>query len=150
MKQLLPAELWAFLTNGGQFTCDPEALETGWVKLHPAADLRIGRVYIAPHSDRDPNYEESGIYRVPAISLVESCERYAPDHLLTYLPFEQAFAAFDADHARVTVFPEASWTDILEGPHQYLNALWQSSPEVPVLREDTWWQRYVFFKDAFE
>jgi hypothetical protein len=150
MQQLLPSDLLEFLANGGELSYEASLIEPGRVRLRAAADLRIGRVYAAAHSPLDPNRNESGVYRIPAISLIESCEHYDPHHLLTYLPFERSFAALDADHARVTVFTGASWADILKAPGQYLNALWQPSPGVPVSRDTAWWERYEFFKDAFE
>lgn len=150
VEKILPVELWDFLVQSRQFDYDPELTETGRVMLHVAGSLRIGRVYAAPGADNDPNRDASGVYRIPAISLVASCQRYDPDHLLTYLPFEQAFAAFDGDHALVTLFPGASWADIVKAPTRYLNALWQTQPEVTVERGRAWWKRYAFFNEAFE
>lgn len=151
MQTLVPADLWTFLATGGQLRYDPDHTEAGQIHLHSAQDLRVGHIYVAAHSPQDPNLNESGVYRIPAISLVASCEHYEPDHLLTYLPFEQSFAVFDGDHARVTVFPGASWADILCSPTDYLNSLWSQSPAVQVLRDEhPWWERYVFFKGAFE
>ncbi len=150
LEKLLPAELWDFLVQGCQLAYDPEETEAGCVTLHTAGSLRIGRVYVAPCADDDPNRGASGVYRIPAISLIGECERYEPEHLLTYLPFEQVFAAFDGDHAVMTVFPGASWSDIVAAPARYLNALWQPEPEVTVARDGVWWKRYAFFKDAFE
>ena len=150
MQQLLPPDLLAFLSGGGQLSYDPSAAEPGRVKLRSTSDLRIGRVYAAPHSPLDPNRNEPGVYRIPAISIIETCEHYDPHHILTYLPFEHSFAALDGDHAIINVFTGASWTDIVSAPTQYLNALWQPMPAVSVSRDTPWWERYEFFKDAFE
>lgn len=151
MQEFLPPDLWEFLSSGEQLQYDPAKAEAGKVRLHATKDLRIGRVYAAPLSELDPNRGNSGVYRIPVISLVASCGTYDPAYLISWLPFEHAYAVFDGDHALVTVFPDATWTDIAAAPLDYLNALWDREPVVPVVREEyPWWQRYAFYEEAFE
>lgn len=151
MQKFLPADLWNFLESGRQLEYDVSLVEPGRMRLQAAKDLRIGRIYAAALSKRDPNRKKSGVYRIPAISLVESCERYDPEYLLAYLPFEGMYAALDQDHARVTVFTSATWSDIVASPTAYLNSLWEESPSVSVSRDEhPWWSHYAFFEEAFE
>ena len=98
----------------------------------------------------DPNRKREGVYRIPAFSLLAKCEVYAPEHLLTFLPFEERFAAFDCDHAIVTVFTSATWADIVSNPLLYLNAPWERKPAVPHARDLRWWERYAFYPGACE
>src|ERR1700754_4020372 len=128
MNMPIPQDLQTFLRKKGQLTCDWKLAQTGRLKLLPLAELRVGSVYAAPRGTLDPNRRRRGIYRIPAISLIARCERYDPDHLLTFLPLEGRFATFDGDHAVVTVFTDATWTDIGRNPLPYVNANWESKP----------------------
>lgn len=151
LQPLLPKDLLSFLTTGDQLHYDHSKTEPGRITLFRAEELRVGSVYAAAHSPEDPNHGRSGVYRIPAISLVKSCERYDPDHLLTYLVVERVFAMFDADHARITVFNDASWNDIQSSPALYLNALWEPEPSLDISRDDhPWWEQYAFVEGAFD
>lgn len=145
----LPDDLYAFLKKKRQLACDWKHAQTGRLKLLALDQLRFGSVYAAARGTADPNRRRRGIYRIPAISLIGRCERYDPEHLLTYLPFEGKFATFDGDHAVVTLFTQATWTDIASNPLPYINANWESKPAAPSWRRTQWWRRYEFFKDAF-
>lgn len=146
----LPEDLRAFLQKRGQLSCDWKQAQTGRLKLRALDQLRIGSVYAAARGTIDPNRRREGVYRVPAISLIARCERYDPEHLLTFLPFERKFATFDGDHAVVTLFTQATWTDIAKDPLPYVNANWESKPSVASSRRMKWWLWYEFFEDAFE
>lgn len=151
MIDLIPSDLASFLKKKGQLVYDEAEAIPGHIQLRSLTQLRIGRVYAAPASEDDPNRKKSGVYRIPAICLVKKCERYNPEYILSYLPFEKAFASFDGDHAMVTVFENASWQDIVENALPYINALWEPEPAVKCLRNEIrWWKRYAFFKNAFE
>lgn len=149
MEAILPKDLHEFLKEKKQLKADWEQTETGVITLKALEDLRISYVYVAPTPRKAPHKKSEGVYRVTAINLIASCERYSPNHLLTYLPFEQAFAAFDGDHARVTVFPGATWSDISASPEPYLNSLWEQKPKVKAEREIQPWKRYEFFPEEF-
>lgn len=146
---LLPNDLVEFLQAGRQLEYDHKKAVPGRLTLKPIAALQVSSVYAAPRKRGDPNAKESGIYRIPAISLVAQCERYNPDFILSYLPLEATFAAFDGDHAIVTVFPGASWTSIQADPVPYINAQWDDEPSVKVDRSVDWGSRYSFKKGAF-
>jgi hypothetical protein len=149
ISSLLPQELVAFLQSGQQLKYDFKKAVAGRLTLKGIDELQIGAVYAAPRKRGDPNKTERGVYRVPAISLVAKCERYDPRHVLSYLPLEAAFAAFDGDHAMITVFPGASWTSIQADPLPYINAQWDSEPSIQVDRNVDWGSRYSFNKGAF-
>jgi hypothetical protein len=147
----IPTDLAAFLRQKQQLVYDESKAIAGRIQLRSLNQLRIGRLYATPHSELDPNRKKSGVYRIPAICLVKSCEIYDPTYILSYLPFEKAYASFDGDHALITLFQDASWTKIVANPVPYLNAMWEPSPTVECVRnENQWWKRYEFFKDAFE
>ncbi len=146
----IPEDLTFFLRKRKQLVYNPKKAIAGSIKLMPLHRLRIGRVYAAPKSTADPNRRRSGVYRIPAISITSKAEQSDPEHLLTYLPFEGLYATFDGDHAVVTVFSEATWSDIAADPLPYLNANWEKKPSVKATRRTQWFQRYVFFDEAFE
>lgn len=150
MKLPIPDDLRAYLKAKQQLGCDWKQAQTGEIRLFSLDRLRIGRMYAAPRGMSDPNRRRRGVYRIPAISLTARCKEYAPEHLLSYLPFENLYATFDCDHAVVTVFTGATWTDIAANPLPYLNANWESRPAVPASRRTQWHRRYDFFKNAFE
>jgi hypothetical protein len=148
MLNLLPHDLDAFLSLRRKLTFDSLLAITGRVSLLPKDQLRIGNAYCAAGSRNDPNFGRVGVYRVPAVSLLKKCEKYDPDYLLCFLPYEGRFAAMDGDHASVTVFTKATWTDISNDPVPYLNALWEKKPAVPVARSTRWWQTYRFHENS--
>lgn len=150
MKLPIPEDLEAFLKAKKQLSCDWKLAQTGEVRLFSLDRLRISGMYSAPRGMSDPNRRRRGVYRIPAISLTARCKKYDPAHLLSYLPFENLYATFDGDHAVVTVFTRATWTDIAANPLPYLNANWDRSRAVPASRRTQWHERYAFFKDAFE
>lgn len=149
MINSLPEELLASLQLSSIRI--PDAGHAGAIMLSKASNLRVGQIYVKPISNRDPYFGKNGVYRIPAISLVEWCERYDSNYLLCYLPLEVTFGVFDADHARVTTFPQANWLDILKDPALYLNSLWQKEPTVEFFREQwEWWLKYCFFENEVD
>lgn len=150
MKLALPGDLEAHLRAKRQLSCDWRKAQTGEIRLFSLDRLRIGRMYSAPRGTNDPNRRRRGVYRIPAISLTARCKKYDPEHLLSYLPFENLYATFDCDHAVVTVFTRATWTDIAANPLPYLNANWERNSAAPTSRRTQWYRRYDFFQDAFE
>jgi hypothetical protein len=129
----------------------PDAGRAGAIMLSKVGNLRVGQIYVRPISNRDPHFCRNGVYRIPAISLVEWCEHYDSEYLLCYLPLEATFGVFDADHARVTTFARANWLDILKDPASYLNSLWQKEPAVECSCEQwEWWLKYIFFEDEVD
>ena len=149
MLDFLPADLVSLLSRESEFNVDPDLLESGRLTFHSPADLRISTLYVAPRGMKDPNRRRRGIYRIPAVSLVKECERYDPRHLLTYLPFERSYAAWDGDHALLTCFGAATWAQIAADPEPYVNALWERKPRVPVVRNIEPWLRYQFLRNEF-
>jgi|GEM_PF-5614159 len=147
MHSFLPLDLVSFLDTQRTFNTDHEKLECGLVEFFSVEELRIGYVYVAPQGVKDPNCNNEGVYKVTAISLVKTCERYSPHNLIVYLPFENAFAMHDCDHAKITVFKDVSWSDITKTPERYLNSLWEETPRVPVLTDFAPWDRYEFWEN---
>jgi hypothetical protein len=143
---LLPQKLVDFVRAGG--TLETASSRLGKVRVKSLSELRIGTIYVAPIAKVDPNLGRDGVYRVPAISLLAECQRYDPDHILSYLPLERMFCVFDSDHARITVFPDATWSDIACEPNTYIDTLWQSTPVVKHLRTQIpWWLTHAFNED---
>jgi hypothetical protein len=152
VDSLLPDDLVQFLRAGRTLKYDAKKVIPGKIAFKSFDTLRVGSVYAAPTKRGDPNLKLGGIYRIPAISLIDKCQRYDPAYILSYLPLERVFAAFDPDHAIVTVFPGATWSAIEVHPIPYLNAQWESwdgQPGVKVKRNVDWSSRYHFSQGAF-
>ena len=150
MNTLLPEDLVRFLGRRSKLEYDRSQALLGRISLYKLESLRVGRIYAAPRKRSDPNRGKSGVYRIPAISLVSRCEKYDPAYLICYLPLERAFAAFDGDHALPSLFVDATWSDIVGNPLPYLNAPWERKSTVKVKRNTDWGAQYAFFRGAFE
>ena len=150
MNTLLPEDLVCFLDRRDKLEYDTAMAVPGRVALHKLEKLRIGRLYAAARKSGDPNRGRSGVYRIPAISLLARCEKYDPAYLLCYLPLERSFAAFDGDHALPGLFAGATWSDIVANPLPYLNAPWDRKSTVKIKRNTDWGARYAFFRGACE
>ena len=78
-------------------------------------------------SKDEPNFEESGYYEVPAVSLTGECKHYDPEYILLWLPNEQLFGTWDCDHWDLSVFPNVTWNDIVRNPALYIGSQWECS-----------------------
>ncbi len=144
----LPVDLREFLQAQRQLQYNPEECEAGKVGLNILLELQLVNLlvntYATPLEQEDPHDGEMG-YLVPAISLTNSCEGYSPEFLLLWLPTENLFGNFDIEHGHLLVFPQASWTDIVENPVAYLNSQWE--PENRVSAHFRPWPKYTFSDD---
>jgi hypothetical protein len=124
----LPNDLEIFLRSGKQFDYDAEATETGEIELKSLSEIEPGVVWVnskvSPLNDDAPHAGETGYYEVPAISLTNKCENYDPEFLLLWLPNEKLYGAWDSDDWYLYVFPGKTWTDIVNDPRTYINAMW--------------------------
>jgi hypothetical protein len=138
----LPKETIQFLKLGKQLKYDVTGCEAGEVKLKSLAQLTLGEVWIGTDLEDDPHSGEDGYYSVPAVSLTGECEAYNPEFILLWLPTEKLFGSWDTDHWVLTVFPEATWSDIVARPTVYLNAQWDPGAGVGGLLIP--WPKYEF------
>jgi hypothetical protein len=120
----LPESAVEFLRAGKQLEYDESQCEAGSVGLNRLAQLSLGAVWIGTESESDPHHDEDGYYAIPAVSLSGECASYSPEFILLWLPEERLFGAWDCDHWILTVFPDATWEDIVADPLTYLNSQW--------------------------
>ena len=111
----LPKDLEIFLRSGKQLDYDAEATETGVVWVNSK---------VSPLNDEAPHAGEIGYFEVPAISLTNKCENYDPEFILLWLPNEKLYGAWDSNDLYLYVFPGKAWTDIVNEPRTYINAMW--------------------------
>jgi hypothetical protein len=138
----LPSEAVEFLKAGKQLNYDFKSIEAGEVKLKRFDQLELKEVWIGTDIDGDPHANEDGYYSIPAVSLTGECKNYSPEFILLWLPEEKIFGGWDCDHWVLTVFPAATWTDIVASPAHYLNAQWDYSSKVGTHLKP--WPKYQF------
>lgn len=147
MQELqLPDDLHQFLEHGKSLAFDPKDCETGAITFHSLSDLSLSefhlQTYATPIEKDDPNVGESGVYVVPAVSLLSDCQKYGADFLLVWLPEEKKFGSGDEEHGHLIVFANATWSDIMANPVSYLEAQWNEGGEFgEYLRP---WDKYPF------
>ncbi len=116
----LPTELRAALTQDPTFYDGEPHAESGPVVLRPA-EFVVSRLVPV---------ERNGPGDTIGVRVVDFT--HAPDwpgssaDLLVWVPDFQAFAAYDGDHARLYMFPGATWQDVTDHPGRYLNAMWEN------------------------
>jgi len=140
----LPDDAVEFLRAGRQLTYDHRRIEAGEVKLKRLDELSQGEVWIGTNMEGDPNAGRDGYYAVPAVSLTRECKAYSPEFILLWLPQDQLFGAWDCDHWVLTVFREASWSDIVANPAPYINAQWDCEDTLGI--KFVPWPKYKFKK----
>lgn len=141
----LPDDFTGFLAAGRQLEYAHEDCECGRITLLPIGKHELSEIEIDGQTVRDttpdPNEGVDGYYSVPAINLVESCEDYDPQHILSWLPESNLYMSWDCDHWVAMAFPNVNWSDISANPLPYINAQWESpsigKPFVP-------WPDYPF------
>ena len=124
----LPEDLVAFLNSGRKLEYDASRCECGRIGLLPLSSLEPGRVWVTPEftalEESDPHKGEEGYYEVPAVNLVGECPAYDPEFILLWLPEDRLFGGWDSDHGILIVFPDATWTDVVRDPLQYIQSQW--------------------------
>ncbi|WOT03965.1 hypothetical protein [Shewanella youngdeokensis] len=114
-----PSDLCDYLKEGNQLDYDVSKAEAGKVGICNLAEIKSGVVWVSPEDD-----EIDAFYEITAVSITNYCEDYDPEFILLWLPNEKVYGAWDCDHWVLTIFPNASWTDIAENPLPFLNAQW--------------------------
>jgi len=126
----LPNDLTEFLKAKRQLEYAASECECGQVILCPLGKHELGEVWVDGHSlhdvASDPNTGVEGYYAVPAINLVESCDGYDPEHILSWIPDRDLYISWDCDHWEITMFPSVTWRQITDSPLRYVNAQWES------------------------
>lgn len=126
----LPDDLKEFLAANRQLEYSAADCECGQVILLPLGEHELGEVWVDGQSlydiAPDPNKDIEGYYAVPAVNLVESCDGYDPEHILSWIPDSNLYISWDCDHWAITMFPEVTWREIAASPLQYINAQWES------------------------
>jgi hypothetical protein len=124
----LPQEVVDFLKAGKQFEYDPSACEPGAVKLKKLDEVKLDEIYVnscdSPIETEDPHAGENGYYAVQAVNLVGECKAYRAEGILIWIPDYKVFGQWDCDHGSIMIFPQISWTDIVDDPAYYLGAQW--------------------------
>lgn len=133
-EQDLPADLVAFLLAGRQLRFDHKKTEIGIVKLKPFDHLQFGAFTVTaddtPLEAKDPHRGEVGYYTLQVIDLIGESAAYSPEGLLAWFCDYEVFGSWDCDHHTALGFPDASWSDIVADPPQYLDAQWKSDESV--------------------
>lgn len=143
----LPDDLTEFLSAKSQLEYSAADCECGQVILLPLGKHELGEVWVDGQALRDiaidPNENSEGYYAVPAVNLVESCDGYDPEHILSWIPGLDLYISWDCDHWSITMFPSVTWRQIAASPLPYINAQWESSsigqPLIP-------WPQFPFKK----
>jgi hypothetical protein len=94
-------------------------------ELLTASTIQV-RTENTPHHAADPNRNAKGHYTCEAVNLIASCEAYAPEFILCWIPALRRFGTWDADHWTLKVFAGATWDDIAADPLPFLNAQWSN------------------------
>lgn len=68
--------------------------------------------------------DSNQVYEYRGLDLVKSCNSYSPEGILIWFIDLFSYGAWDYDHHTIMLFPEISWTEILEEPEIYFNAHW--------------------------
>ena len=122
----IPADLSEFFRSGRALDYEAARAEPGAVTLHhdpPTVNLAVDSDG-AGWRGIDPHAGEKGYYAVAAVDLVEECDGFDPLGVLVWVPAERCFGTWDPDHWDLTVFPGATWADIVADPIPYINAQW--------------------------
>jgi len=123
----LPDECWKFLSAGAQLDFDADECEAGPVRLRSIEELKLERLPVetSPNTYRDdaPRQKESGFYYVLAVPLTAG--NFGSEYLLSWLPVEKSFAAYEEAHHDLLLFPNATWEQIVGEPLRFLNAMWE-------------------------
>ena len=126
----LPDDLTEFLNAKRQLEYRASECECGQVILLQLGKHELGEVWVDGHSlhdiAADPNKGLEGYYAVPAVNLVESCDGYDPDHILSWIPECNLYISWDNDHWAITSFPSVSWRHIAASPLHFINAQWET------------------------
>ena len=122
----LPPDLVEFLRSGRSLNYDPTEAEPGAVVMRTCPPLITLWVDSSdrPWHASDPHAGEVGYYAVPVVDLIADCEGFDPAGVLVWIPREQAFGTWDADHWDLIVFRDVLWSHIEADPIPYLNAQW--------------------------
>ena len=123
----LPDDLVAFLTEGKQLEYDPATTAAGAVTLKSLSELKLERFPVETSGDtfeeEDPNLPERNSYLVLGVSLIATCEHFAPAGILLWLPVERRFGAWDGSHCKIEVFAEeVTWARVVASPGPHLEA----------------------------
>jgi hypothetical protein len=121
----LPIDLREFLESRGKLKYNAADCEAGAVVLKDLSQLSLATISVIPNGKQSAN-----AYRVQAVSLTHECEGYDPEFILLWMPNEQLYGSWDADHSRLLVFPLTKWTDIVQNPIPYLNSQWDVHSDV--------------------
>lgn len=126
----LPDDLTEFLASNRQLEYPSTECECGRIILLPLGKHELGEVWVDGESLReiasDPNKGIEGYYAVPAVNLVESCDGYDPEHILSWVPDLALYISWDCDHWAITMFQSVTWRQIANSPLQFVNAQWES------------------------
>jgi hypothetical protein len=122
----LPSDLVAFLREGKQLKYRAAKTEVGAVKLLPMDHLRLGEFLVEqlPGDGAKSKKSGGGLYKVRGVDLVGESDGYGPEGLFVWLPDWKCFGSHDEDHAKMVVFPAATWTQIVASPAKFLDAQW--------------------------
>jgi hypothetical protein len=123
----LPADLIAFLQSGRQLDYDASKCECGSLRLARLEELKLETIWAKPSEfdADDPHAGHEGLYKVEAVDLVEYAEHYPPEFILLWLPAMECFGTWDSDHYHLSVFPNASWSDIAINPLPFIDSQWR-------------------------
>ncbi|WP_160153569.1 hypothetical protein [Microbulbifer sp. ALW1] len=125
----LPQELKDFLSNDSQLKYDFSESECGAIRLlslnqlrEDAIDVEMAECFYS--SEEQHQCGPWGKYQIKVVNLVASCDGYTSEYILLFIPKENVFGAYDADHSSLIIFPNAKWADIVKSPLNYINAQW--------------------------
>lgn len=121
----LPSDLSNYLSKGLQLDYDFTKVEAGKVGLCNIGQIKLGVIWLEPNDESEDTY-----FEIPAINLTNHCEEYDPEYLLLWLPNENLYGSWDCDHWVLTIFPDATWGDIVQNPSDYLNAQWNPNNSI--------------------
>jgi len=114
-----------FVKAGKQLKYDERKAEPGMVGICGFGELKAEMIDVCR-----PSGFGDGYFKVPAVSLTNECEDYAPEYILLWLPNEKLYGAWNCDDGYLTVFPDAKWEDIVGNPLPYINAQWESDTKI--------------------
>jgi hypothetical protein len=128
----LPDDLVAFLRAGEQLECDASKCEAGKITLLPLDRLKVEFFPMSSQNPKDPHSGESGCYLVKGVNLVASCDDYEPQGLLLWLPLDERYGMWDAEHGTLRVFRRAvNWSQIAKDIPRHVNANWSLDGSAP-------------------
>ena len=78
--------------------------------------------YFSNHSE--PGKDPESVYDISGVDLIKEIENYSPDGVLIWFPQFAEYGSWDCDHGLITMFPDVSWTEIMNDPGKYVNAQW--------------------------